>query len=74
MSNKDHADRAANTLLAGGYISEHMGLDNSIADLIADLLHLAEQNGLDTEHITERALWHQSSERADALLPGGTET
>lgn len=43
-------------------------LETSAADLIADLIHLAEIEGWEFPRILRRALYHQGCENAD---PGG---
>lgn len=66
MTNSKRATLALNAL------PRHARADRetAITDLVANLLHLCDREGLDFEEITERALWHHRTERrAETLTP-----
>ena len=56
---------AHNHLQEGGVGSTMTGMDEDIIDLVADLLHLADGEGLDVDRILRCARMHRDAERTE---------
>ena len=61
---KEHADKARQTISACGF-DPAQDLTTSVSDLLADLAHLCDAEGLDFVAIVTRAIRHWQVERID---------
>ena len=65
MTNKERAERALKALTSSDYVGDMLTMDESITDLITDLLHLAYEHEFDVKIISDLAYRNHGYELLD---------
>lgn len=74
LTNKERVALAKQALEAVEYCSfELLAVEESIVDLMANLLHLASQEGLDPKTVLATAILHFEHEQQTTITPGGQD-
>ena len=67
-TNEDRCETAYRTVMVyAQYSGEEHDVETNIIDLMADLLHLCDQYGLEQSYVTDMALAHYDSEMKEAV-------